>query len=108
MNHVPSTQLLLMEREKEVTGYVEFLLVAAERPSAISANDGEKILPLSLELIHTLKSNMLLLLYSAMEATLVQLLDEMHDAIDSNCDSADRLNSELLRLVLKTFQKDAK
>ena len=107
MNHVPSTQLLLIEREKEVTGYVEFLLVAAERPSAISANDGEKILPLSLELIHTLKSNMLLLLYSAMEATLVQLLDEMHDAIDSNCDSADRLNSELLRLVLKTFQKDA-
>ena len=108
MNHVPSTQLLLIEREKEVTGYVEFLLVAAERPSTISANDGAKILPLSLELIHTLKSNMLLLLYSAMEATLVQLLDEMHDAIDSNCDSADRLNSELLRLVLKTFQKDTK
>ena len=77
MNHVPSTQLLLIEREKEVTGYVEFLLVAAERPSTISANDGAKILPLSLELIHTLKSNMLLLLYSAMEATLVQLLDEM-------------------------------
>ena len=37
-----------MEREKEVTGYVEFLLVAAERPSTISANDGAKILPLSL------------------------------------------------------------
>ncbi|MBT9514774.1 MAG: hypothetical protein IV104_20730 [Acidovorax sp.] len=108
MNHVPSTQLLLIEREKEVAGYVEFLLVAADRPSVISANGGEVHLSLSLDLIHTLKSNLLLLLYSAMEATLVQLLDEMHGAIDTYCDSADRLNSELLRLVLKTFQKDAK
>lgn len=108
MKHVPSTQLLLQERESEVMGYLEFLAVAANRPAVISANDGASALPLSLELTHTLKANLLLLLYSVMEATLVQLLDEMHDAIDSNCDSADRLNSELLRLVLKTFQKDAK
>lgn len=108
MNHVPSTQLLLQERESEVRGYLEFLTVAANRPAVISANDGAPTLPLSLELTHTLKANLLLLLYSVMEATLVQLLDEMHDAIDSNCDSADCLNSELLRLVLKTFQKDTK
>ena len=108
MNHVPSTQRLLQERETEVTDYLGFLLIAAERPSVVSANNGAVSLPLTLDLIHTLKSNLLLLLYSAMEATLVQLLDEMHDAIDSNCDSADRLNGELLRLVLKTFQKDTK
>ena len=27
MNHVPSTQLLLIEREKEVTGYAVFCLL---------------------------------------------------------------------------------
>lgn len=108
MNHVPNTQELLREREEEVTGYLEFVTVAAERQAVILANEGALVFPLSLELTHTLKANLLLLLYSVMEATLIQLLDEMHEAIGSNCDSADRLNSELLRLVLKTFQKDAK
>lgn len=107
MIHVPSTHSLLQEREQEVNGYLEFLEVAVERPAIISANGGELTLPLSINLTHTLKANLLLLLYSAMEATLIQLLDEMHDAINSNCDSADNLNSELLRLVLKTFQKNA-
>lgn len=108
MNNVPNTQLLLSERQNEVTGYLDFLKVAVERPAIISSKEGNLSLQLSLELTHTLKANLLLLLYSAMEATLVQLLDDMHDAIGSNCDSADRLNSDLLRLVLKTFQRDSK
>ncbi|GAB3358969.1 MULTISPECIES: MAE_28990/MAE_18760 family HEPN-like nuclease [Giesbergeria] len=107
MNCVPITDALLQDRKAEVDDYLKFLEVALERNSIISANGGATSLSLSINITHTLKANLLLLLYSAMEATLIQLLDEMHDAINSNCDSADNLNSELLRLVLKTFQKNA-
>lgn len=107
MSHVPITHKLLQEREQEVNGYLEFLKIAVERPAIISANGGAS-LTLSMDLTHTLKANLLLLLYSAMEATLIQLLDEMHEAIDNNCNSVDALNGELLHLVLKTFRKDAK
>lgn len=106
MRQVPLTESLLSDRSTEVNAYLEFLKVAVERRAVLSAKDGELQLPLTLELTHTLKANLVLLLYSAMEATLVQLLDEMHDAIGTNCFSVDLLNGELLRVVLKTVQKD--
>jgi MAE_28990/MAE_18760-like HEPN len=108
MNHVPTTWTLLQDRENEVNGYLTFLKVAVERDASVSARDGELHLGLSLQLTHTLKANLVLLLYSAMEASLIQLLDEMHDAISSKCDSTDRLNTELLRLVLRTVKRDSK
>jgi len=108
MRQVPLTESLLSDRSSEVTAYLEFLKVAVERRAILSAMDGELQFPLTLELTHTLKANLVLLLYSAMEATLVQLLDEMHDAIGANCSSVDALNAQLLRVVLKTVKKDSK
>ncbi|MGL4603269.1 MAG: MAE_28990/MAE_18760 family HEPN-like nuclease [Iodobacter sp.] len=106
MVNVPLTDALLGDRSIEVLAYLEFLKVAVERRSTITAKDGELQLPLTLELTHTLKANLVLLLYSAMEATLIQLLDEMHEAIGANCSSADALNAQLLRVVLRTVKKD--
>lgn len=108
MSQVPLTESLLSDRSTEVNAYLEFLKVAVERRAMLSAKDGELQFPLTLELTHTLKANLVLLLYSAMEATLVQLLDEMHDAIGANCSSADALNAQLLRVVLRTVKKDSK
>lgn len=107
MREVPLTVALLSDRSVEVKAYLEFLKVAVERRATITATDGAVVLELSQELTHTLKANLVLLLYSAMEATLVQLLDEMHDAIKANCTSVDDLNAQLLRLVLKTVRKDS-
>lgn len=104
MSSVANTQALLIEREEEIRAYVAFLKVAVERPAFVIANDGQLQFPLSLDLTHTFKSSLVLLLYSAMEATLVQLLDDMHDAFGTHCDSADSLNSALLKLVLQTFR----
>jgi hypothetical protein len=107
MNYVPTTHALLQERESEVNGYLAFLRVAVERDAFVSARGGELHLELSLQLTHTLKANLVLLFYSAMEASLIQLLDEMHSAIDSKCESTDQLNAELLRLVLRTVKRDS-
>lgn len=107
MSQVPLTDALLSDRSVEVTAYLEFLKVAVERRATITAKDGALVLELSQELTHTLKANLVLLLYSAMEATLIQLLDEMHDAIKTNCNSVDVLNAQLLRVVLKTVKKDS-
>jgi hypothetical protein len=108
MSHVQLTDDLLSQRNLEITAYLDFLKVAVERRAMLSARDGELQFSLTLELTHTLKANLILLLYSAMEATLIQLLDEMHDAIGINCSSADALNAQLLRVVLKTVKKDSK
>lgn len=107
MRQVPLTDALLSDRRVEVETYLEFLKVAVERRAKIMAKDDALVLELSQALTHTLKANLVLLLYSAMEATLIQLLDEMHDAIKSNCTSVDVLNAQLLRVVLKTVKRDS-
>ncbi|MDZ4055795.1 MAG: MAE_28990/MAE_18760 family HEPN-like nuclease [Polynucleobacter sp.] len=106
MSQVSLTDALLRDRSVEVSAYLDFLKVAVERRAVLNAKDGDLVFPLSQQLTHTLKANVVLLLYSAMEATLVQLLDEMHEAIGNNCSSADALNVDLLRVVLKTVKKD--
>jgi hypothetical protein len=107
MRLVQLTDDLLRNREIETFAFLDFLKVAVERPAILKAKDGELEFQLSLELTHTLKANLILLLYNAMEATLIELLNEMHDAIDSNCSSTDTLNAQLLRVVLKTVRKEA-
>lgn len=106
MRQVPLTDALLGDRNEEVTAYLEFLKVAVERRAVLNAKDGELVLHLSQKLTHTLKANLVLLLYSAMEATLIQLLDEMHETIGVNCTSVDDLNAQLLCVVLRTVKKD--
>lgn len=107
MSLVPLTYALLDERRAEVDAYQALLEVAVERHATLTAEGGKLRLALSPELTHTLKANLVLLLYSVMEATLIQLLDEMHNAIKTNCTSVDVLNAQLLRVVLKTVRKDS-
>jgi hypothetical protein len=108
MSNVPLTDDLLNQRSLEIAAYLEFLKVAVERPAVLSAKNGELILHLTLDLTHALKASLVLLLYSAMEAALIQLLDEMHDVIGANCSSADALNAQLLRVVLRAVKNDPK
>jgi len=107
MSCVDVTEDLLRTRGREVMAYVRFLRVALESQATLISKDGAVVLPLSKNITHTLKANLLLLLYSAMEATVVQLLDEMHSAIGSQCSSADELNSELFLLVVKSFKESS-
>lgn len=107
MSQVPLTDALLSDRSVEVTAYLEFLKVAVERRATITAKDGTLVLELSQELTHTLKANLVLLLYNAMEATLIQLLDEMYETIKANCTSVDALNAQLLRVVLRTVRRES-
>lgn len=104
MSSVDVTQDLLKTRAREVMAYVRFLHVALESQASLVGKDGVS-LPLTKNITHTLKANLLLLLYSAMEATVVQLLDEMHGAIGSQCSSADELNSELFLMVVRSFKE---
>lgn len=106
MTSVAATRALLSERESEILAYIAFLKVAVERPAVVVGNDGTLTWPLSLDLTHTFKASLVLLLYSAMEATLVQLLDDMHATFGTYCDSADNLNGALLKLVLQTVKSD--
>lgn len=106
MTQVQLTYALLRDRSEEVDTYIAFLKVAVERQAVLTAKEGDLVLPLTLELTHTLKASLVLLLYSAMEATLIQLLDEMHNTIGANCTSVDALTAQLLRVVLRTVKRD--
>lgn len=107
MNETQLTHSLIKTRELEIANYLEFLKIATESQANITAKSGNDSLSLSLnkDLTHTLKANVLLLLYSAMEATLIQLLDEMYEVIGGNCNSTDELNEALLDLAVATFKE---
>lgn len=101
---VELTAALLKVRAREVVGYVRFLKLALENDSYLEAKRAGIGRPLTKGVTHTLKANLCLLLYSAMEATLVQLLDEMYEAIGRNCQGADQLNAQLLLMVAQHFR----
>jgi len=109
MNSVPASELLLRTRAREVISYLRFLRVAVEKNVKVTASTAQEKLEhrVSRNLTYTLKANLYLLLYSAMEATFTQLIDEMHDAIGVNTDSLDSLRSELFILIIKNFKKSS-
>ncbi|MGF6763369.1 hypothetical protein P3T24_003695 [Paraburkholderia sp. GAS33] len=104
MRLIPLTQALLRSRARELKVYLRFLQIALEKDALISAADGRRQLPLDKALTHTLKANVSLLLYSVMEACMVQLLDEMHDTIGMNCQGIDQLNAQLMSMVARHVQ----
>lgn len=104
MHLLPSTKELLRSRVHELMVYLKFLRVAIEKDAHVIARNNQLQLPLDKSLTHMMKANVCLLLYSAMEACMVQLLDEMHDAIGQNCLGADQLNSQLFLTVARHFQ----
>jgi len=104
MKLVPLTQALLRSRAREIKVYLQFLQIALEKDAYICTRDDRRQLSLEKALTHMLKANVCLLLYSAMEACMVQLLDEMHDTIGQNCQGTDQLNDQLILMVARHFQ----
>jgi RiboL-PSP-HEPN len=103
MTHLlPLTKALLRSRAHELTVYMRFLRIALEKDARVSTQADQ--LQLDKALTHMMKANVCLLLYSAMEACTVQLLDEMHDIIGENCKGTDQLNSQLVLKVARHFK----
>lgn len=103
MTHsLPLTKALLRSRAQELMVYFRFLRVALEKDAHIRARAEQ--LHLDKTLTHMMKANVCLLLYSAMEACTIQLLDEMHDAIGQSCQGADQLNGQLILMVARHFR----
>lgn len=102
---VANTMDLLRTRGREMLSYLTFLELAVENDARVMADNGARQLALDKALTHVLKANVSLLLYSAMEASTVSLLDEMHDAIGKNCVGADLLNDQLFLVVARSFQR---
>lgn len=101
---LPLTRALLRSRAHELMVYLRFLQIALEKDAHVSARGGRQTLSLDKSLTHMMKANVCLLLYSAMEACMVQLLDEIHDAIGHNCRGADQLNTQLVLMIARHFK----
>lgn len=106
MNCVPASELLLRTRAREVLGYLRFLRIAVEKNPTVTAVSSHGILQhrMPRSLTYTLKANLYLLLYSAMEATFIQLIDEIHESVGENAGSVDNLHSELFLHVVRGFK----
>lgn len=104
MTLLPLTKELLRDRSHELVVYLKFLKIALNNDALVVARGGELTLQIEKSLTHVMKANVCLLLYSAMEACMVQLLDEMHNAIGDNCEGADQLNKRLLLVVARHFK----
>lgn len=106
MNYIPASELLLRTRAREVLSYLRFLRIAVEKNATITASiaHGQLLHRMPRDLTHTLKANLYLLLYSAMEAAFIQLIDEIHDVIGQNADNVDSLRSELFLQVVRSFK----
>ncbi|AWB35530.1 hypothetical protein [Orrella marina] len=104
MRCLPLTKSLLRERADELVVYLRFLKIALERDAAIVAKKGQIMRPLDKTLTHMLKANVSLLLYSAMEAYTVQMLDEIHKEIEQNCSGTDQLNAHVVLLIANHFR----
>ena len=107
MKHLPVTHKLYLERREEVFAYLRFLRSALERGSEIRFDGQRRPFEFSTnkELTHTLKANTYLLLYSLVEATLTQAMDEIHEAIRASEVELDQLHPRLFLHVLRRFKE---
>lgn len=106
MKHLPITHKLFVERRQEVFAYLRFLRAALARDSCIRFPGQSREFEFSTnkELTHTLKANTYLLLYSVVEATLTQAIDEIHGAIRASDAELDQLHPRLFLQVLRRFK----
>jgi hypothetical protein len=106
MIHVPESNFLLRARAREVISYLRFLRVVVEQKATLTAQTTTSTLQVVIprSLTYTLKANVYLLLYSVMEATFVQLIDEIHKCVEQNASSVDHLQSDLLLHITRTFK----
>jgi hypothetical protein len=101
---LPLTRALLRDRAREVVAYLRFIHAAVERDAVLTAYGGVRLV-LKKSLTHTLKANLYLLLYSTVEATMSQLLKEVHGAIRRSGASADALHPDLFLHMMRRFQE---
>lgn len=106
MIYIPESDFLLRTRAREIISYLRFLRVAVEQHAILTAQTTTSTLQIEIprSLTYTLKANVYLLLYSAMEATFVQLIDEIHECVQQNASSVDHLQSDLLLHITRTFK----
>ncbi len=105
MNCIPHTEQLLKIRSREILVYLRFLRVAVEKNSTLSYGSTHRIQhAISRELTNTLKANLYLLLYNAMEAIFIKLIDEIHDVIGRKNVNIDELCNQLFFEVIRSFK----
>ncbi|WP_312587408.1 MAE_28990/MAE_18760 family HEPN-like nuclease [Comamonas terrigena] len=92
----------LLARQKEINSYLDFLSAALSKNAKLVHQDGEFLL--DLEVTHALKSNAYLLLYSAIESTMVQLMEEVHDVIEATEAELDRMHPSLYIYILRSLK----
>lgn len=94
----------LQVRKEEIEGYLIFLKACISKNAKLVYQGGELVL--SLDVTHALKSNAYLLLYSAVESTMVQLMEEVHDALEAAKNlELDRLHPALCLHILRNLKE---
>lgn len=106
MKNLPLTHSLFVERRDEVFAYLRFLRSTLAKDSKICLpHAGREIhFATNKDLTHTLKANTYLLLYSVVEATLTQAMNEIHAAILESGAELDELQPRLFLQVLRRFK----
>lgn len=99
------SRALLSARAAEVRAYLEFLQAAIERGAELHARTRLSPLALDIELTHTLKANTYLLLYNAVEATMTQLIADIHRAVKQSGAALDELHPQMYLHILRRFRE---
>jgi hypothetical protein len=95
---------LLHARATEVRAYLAFLQAALERGAELHARTLPAPFALDIELTHTLKANTYLLLYNVVEATMTQLIADIHSAVKQSGAALDDLHPQMYLHILKRFR----
>lgn len=98
------SRALLNARSAEVRAYLAFLQTALERGAELHARTLPAPFTLDIELTHTLKANTYLLLYNVVEATMTQLIADIHSTVKQSGAALDDLHPQMYLHILKRFR----
>ena len=98
------SRTLLSGRAAEVAAYLSFLQAALERGAELHARTLTAPFALDIELTHTLKANTYLLLYNVVEATMTQLIADIHRTVKQSGAALDDLHPQMYLHILKRFR----
>ena len=98
------SRALLNARAVEVRAYLAFLEAALERGAELHSRALAAPFAFDIELTHTLKANTYLLLYNAVEATMTQLIADIHRTVKQSGAVLDDLHPQMYLHILKRFR----
>lgn len=98
------SRAMLNLRATEVRAYLAFLQAALERGAEIHARTLPAPFALDIELTHTLKANTYLLLYNVVEATMTQLVADIHRTVKQSGAVLDQLHPQMYVHILRRFR----